>query len=126
MNTELKHKIENKLCLWSNNSKTSSIKGKIADTLLAWFFGYKKNKKMTYFSCNPYMPNNWQHTNATLWKKCCIKFIEFLASREKNIVTMNVDSFMFKVKRFTNFTTEKKWWLINLYYWTICTNNRGE
>lgn len=42
------------------------------------------------------------------------------------VITKNVDSFKFTIRRFRNATTGKNWWLINLVWVTICTNNRGE
>lgn len=42
------------------------------------------------------------------------------------MIIKNVDSFRFKIKRFRNGNTGRCWWLINLIFYTICTNNQGE
>jgi hypothetical protein len=41
-------------------------------------------------------------------------------------IIKNVDSFMLKIKRFRNANTGKHWWLINLVFYTILTNNQGD
>lgn len=34
-------------------------------------------------------------------------------------ITKNVDSFRFVIRRFFNLHTEKHWWLVNLYLYTL-------
>lgn len=50
----------------------------------------------------------------------------FSKNKRGLLITKNVDSFKFVIRKFYNIKTNKTWWLINLIWYTICTNNKGE
>lgn len=41
-------------------------------------------------------------------------------------IIKNTDSFRFAIRKFRHIGTGRRWWLINLVFWTIITNNYGE